>query len=82
MYRSLPEDFRSDFADVFSTKVSPDQVNFARVLGVVLHLFVIFALFYSGISLPKVKFSVETPFVFPLSHILFLHYSFSPATFT
>jgi len=61
MYRSLPEDFRSDFADVFSTKVSPDQVNFARVLGVVLHLFVIFALFYSGISLPKVKFSVKPP---------------------
>ncbi|XP_046757196.1 M-phase phosphoprotein 9 isoform X3 [Gallus gallus] len=29
MYRSLPEDFRSDFADVFSTKVSPDQLSSA-----------------------------------------------------
>jgi len=30
MYHSLPENFRSEFADVFSTKVSPDQVNFAH----------------------------------------------------
>ncbi|OXB84960.1 UNVERIFIED_CONTAM: hypothetical protein H355_016082 [Colinus virginianus] len=36
MYHSLPENFRSEFADVFSSKVSPDQVNFAHVLGVVL----------------------------------------------
>uniref|UniRef100_A0A8C3L8S9 M-phase phosphoprotein 9 n=1 Tax=Chrysolophus pictus TaxID=9089 RepID=A0A8C3L8S9_CHRPC len=26
MYHSLPENFRSEFADVFSTKVSPDQI--------------------------------------------------------
>uniref|UniRef100_A0A8C9FLN7 M-phase phosphoprotein 9 n=1 Tax=Pavo cristatus TaxID=9049 RepID=A0A8C9FLN7_PAVCR len=38
MYHSLPENFRSEFADVFCTKVSPDQVNFARVLGVILTL--------------------------------------------
>ncbi|KAM6052136.1 M-phase phosphoprotein 9 isoform 1-T2 [Chlamydotis macqueenii] len=27
MYHSLPENFRSEFADVFSTKVSPDQLS-------------------------------------------------------
>ncbi|XP_072206937.1 M-phase phosphoprotein 9 isoform X1 [Excalfactoria chinensis] len=29
MYHSLPENFRSEFADVFSTKVSPDQLSSA-----------------------------------------------------
>uniref|UniRef100_A0A8C3PXJ2 M-phase phosphoprotein 9 n=1 Tax=Chrysolophus pictus TaxID=9089 RepID=A0A8C3PXJ2_CHRPC len=29
MYHSLPENFRSEFADVFSTKVSPDQFSSA-----------------------------------------------------
>ncbi|XP_008939996.1 PREDICTED: M-phase phosphoprotein 9 [Merops nubicus] len=29
MYHSLPENFRNEFADIFSTKVSPDQVNFS-----------------------------------------------------
>lgn len=28
MYHPLPENFRSEFADVFSTKASPEQVNF------------------------------------------------------
>ncbi|OXB64098.1 hypothetical protein ASZ78_002028 [Callipepla squamata] len=32
MYHSLPENFRSEFADVFSSEVSPDQVNFAHIL--------------------------------------------------
>ncbi|KAM6111907.1 LOW QUALITY PROTEIN: M-phase phosphoprotein 9 [Pterocles gutturalis] len=27
MYHSLPENFRSEFADIFSTKVSPDQLS-------------------------------------------------------
>ncbi|XP_051641570.1 M-phase phosphoprotein 9 isoform X1 [Manacus candei] len=30
MYHSLPENFRSEFADVFSTKVSPDQLSSAE----------------------------------------------------
>ncbi|XP_054699963.1 M-phase phosphoprotein 9 isoform X1 [Grus americana] len=29
MYHSLPENFRSEFADIFSTKVSPDQLSSA-----------------------------------------------------
>ncbi|KFZ49764.1 M-phase phosphoprotein 9, partial [Podiceps cristatus] len=29
MYRSLPENFRSEFADVFSTELSPDQMSSA-----------------------------------------------------
>ncbi|XP_021268266.1 M-phase phosphoprotein 9 [Numida meleagris] len=29
MYHSLPENFRSEFADVFSTKLSPDQLSSA-----------------------------------------------------
>ncbi|KAM9371811.1 M-phase phosphoprotein 9 [Phaethornis superciliosus] len=30
MYHSLPENFRSEFADIFSTKVSPDQLSSAE----------------------------------------------------
>ncbi|XP_009472649.1 PREDICTED: LOW QUALITY PROTEIN: M-phase phosphoprotein 9 [Nipponia nippon] len=29
MYHSLPENFRSEFADIFSTKISPDQLSSA-----------------------------------------------------
>lgn len=31
MYHTLPENFRSECPDVFSTKVSPVQVNFVHV---------------------------------------------------
>lgn len=47
MYHSLPENFRNEFTDVFSTKVSPDQVDSVHVLKVVLCvIFVIFPPFY------------------------------------
>lgn len=38
MYHSLPENFGNEFTDIFSTKVSPDQVDSVHVLKVVLYL--------------------------------------------
>lgn len=36
MYHSLPENFRSGFADILSAKVSPEEVKFVHVLKVAL----------------------------------------------